>query len=123
MSQAGRSERSVAVVGVGYVGLPLATAFATAGLRVVCIDADPIKVDAIRAGRSYIEDVPSPVLAELVVAGKLTADTEMTLVRDVDAVVLCLPTPLSTHREPDLRIVTAAARSLSEHLRAGQLVV
>jgi UDP-N-acetyl-D-glucosamine dehydrogenase len=123
MSQAGRFERGVAVVGVGYVGLPLATAFATAGLRVVCIDADPIKVDAIRAGRSYIEDVPSPVLAELVVAGKLTADTDMACVRDVDAVVLCLPTPLSTHREPDLRIVTAAARSLSEHLHAGQLVV
>jgi UDP-N-acetyl-D-glucosamine dehydrogenase len=123
MNQPGRSERGVAVVGVGYVGLPLATAFATAGLRVSCIDADPIKVDAIRAGRSYIEDVPSSVLAELVIAGKLTAHTEMACARDVDAVVLCLPTPLSTHREPDLRILTAAARSLSEHLRPGQLVV
>ena len=107
----------------GYVGLPLATAFATAGLRVVCIDADPIKVDAIRAGRSYIEDVPSSVLADLAIAGNLTAHTDMACAGDVDAVVLCLPTPLSTHREPDLRILTAAARSLSEHLRAGQLVV
>ena len=123
MSQTGRFERGVAVVGAGYVGLPLATAFAAAGVRVACIDADPVKVDAIRAGRSYIEDVPSAVLADLVIGGRLTAHTEMACVRDVDAVVLCLPTPLSTHREPDLRIVTAATRSLAEHLRPGQLVV
>jgi len=113
----------VAIIGAGYVGLPLATAFAQAGLRVVCIDADPIKVDAIRRGESYIEDVRSSLLAELVVAGTLSADTEMARVHDVDAILLCLPTPLSTHREPDLRILTSATRSLTPHLRAGQLVV
>jgi UDP-N-acetyl-D-glucosamine dehydrogenase len=123
MTTGDRFERGVAVVGAGYVGLPLATAFAAAGLRVVCIDADPIKVDAIRAGRSYIEDVPSAVLADHVIAGRVTAQTDMAAAAEVDAVVLCLPTPLSTHREPDLRIVTAAARSLSEHLRPGQLIV
>jgi UDP-N-acetyl-D-glucosamine dehydrogenase len=115
--------RGVAVIGAGYVGLPLATAFASTGLRVVCIDADPIKVDAIRAGTSYIEDVPTPVLAELVASGTITAETDIARAGDADAVVMCLPTPLTTHREPDLRIVTAAARALSEHLRPGQLVV
>jgi UDP-N-acetyl-D-glucosamine dehydrogenase len=118
-----RFPNGVAIIGAGYVGLPLATAFAQAGLRVVCIDADPIKVDAIRRGESYIEDVRSSVLAELVVAGTLSADTEMARVHDVDAILLCLPTPLSTHREPDLRILTSATRSLAPHLRAGQLVV
>ena len=77
MTTGDRFERGVAVVGAGYVGLPLATAFAAAGLRVVCIDADPIKVDAIRAGRSYIEDVPSAVLAGHVIAGRVTAQTDM----------------------------------------------
>jgi UDP-N-acetyl-D-glucosamine dehydrogenase len=113
----------VAVIGAGYVGLPLATAFASAGLRVVCVDADPVKVDAIRAGSSYIEDVPSAVLAELVGAGAIRAETDIAHAGEVDAVVMCLPTPLTTHREPDLRIVTAAARGLAEHLRPGQLVV
>jgi UDP-N-acetyl-D-glucosamine dehydrogenase len=113
----------LAIIGAGYVGLPLATAFAQAGLRVVCIDADPMKVDAIRRGESYIEDVRSSVLAELVVAGTLSADTEMARVHDVDAILLCLPTPLSTHREPDLRILTSATRSLAPYLRTGQLVV
>jgi UDP-N-acetyl-D-glucosamine dehydrogenase len=123
MTQRRQFGNGVAIVGAGYVGLPLATAFAAAGLPVVCIDADPVKVDAIRQGRSYIEDVPSSRLAELVVSGAITADTDMARAHDADAIVLCLPTPLSTHREPDLRILTAAARSLAGHLRAGQLVV
>jgi UDP-N-acetyl-D-glucosamine dehydrogenase len=92
-------------------------------LRVVCIDADPVKVDAITAGSSYIEDVPSAVLAGLVGSGALRAETDIAAAGAADAVVLCLPTPLTTNREPDLRIVTAAARGLAEHLRPGQLVV
>jgi UDP-N-acetyl-D-glucosamine dehydrogenase len=123
MNQRQQFPNGLAIIGAGYVGLPLATAFAQAGLRVVCIDADPMKVDAIQRGESYIEDVRSSVLAELVVAGTLSADTQMARVHDVDAILLCLPTPLSTHREPDLRILTSAARSLAPHLGAGQLVV
>jgi UDP-N-acetyl-D-glucosamine dehydrogenase len=113
----------IAIVGAGYVGLPLATAFASAGVRVVCIDADAMKVDAVRAGRSYVEDVPSGLLADLVASGMLTAERDMAAAGDAEAIVLCLPTPLSRHREPDLRILSGAARSLADHLRPGQLVV
>jgi UDP-N-acetyl-D-glucosamine dehydrogenase len=114
---------SVAVVGAGYVGLPLAVAFASTGSTVVCIDKDPVKVDAIRRGDSYIEDVPSVLLGTLIAEGRLDADTSIERVADVDSIVICLPTPLSTNREPDLRIVTAAADELAGHLRPGQLVV
>jgi UDP-N-acetyl-D-glucosamine dehydrogenase len=114
---------SVAVIGAGYVGLPLAVAFASTGSTVVCIDKDPMKVDAIRRGDSYIEDVPSVLLGTLIAEGRLDADTAIERVADVDSIVICLPTPLSTNREPDLRIVTAAADELANHLRPGQLVV
>jgi UDP-N-acetyl-D-glucosamine dehydrogenase len=113
----------IAIVGAGYVGLPLAVAFAEAGRNVVCVDSDLAKVDAINAGTSYIEDVTDERLAGLVGNGLLRASTDLAACSEADAVLLCLPTPLSTNREPDLSILESAARTLAAHLRRGQLVV
>ena len=113
----------IAIVGAGYVGLPLAVEFARVGRTVVCIEADPRKVEAIRRGTSYVEDVPGADLATLVEAGTVSATGDFAAVADADAVLICLPTPLSRNREPDLSIVTAATHEIARHLRAGQLVV
>jgi UDP-N-acetyl-D-glucosamine dehydrogenase len=113
----------IAIVGAGYVGLPLAVEFARAGRTAVCIEADPRKVEAIEQGESYVEDVPSADLARLVDDGKLSATGSYAAVAGADAVLICLPTPLSRNREPDLSIITAATGEIARHLRAGQLVV
>jgi UDP-N-acetyl-D-glucosamine dehydrogenase len=113
----------IAIVGAGYVGLPLAVEFARAGRSVVCIESDGRKVAAIGRGESYIEDVPAPLLAELVAAGRLSATEDYSAIAGADAVLICLPTPLSRNREPDLSILTGATRHIARHLRAGQLVV
>jgi UDP-N-acetyl-D-glucosamine dehydrogenase len=113
----------VGVVGLGYVGLPLAVTFAEAGVPVVGLDAVQSKVDRVNAGESYIEDVPSARLAPLVGAGTVRATTSWDALRAVDAVLICLPTPLTEHREPDLSAVLGAAESLSRRLRPGHLVV
>jgi UDP-N-acetyl-D-glucosamine dehydrogenase len=111
------------VVGLGYVGLPLAVAFAEAGVPVLGLDVVQSKVDAVNGGRSYIEDVPSDRLAPLAAAGVLRATLSWDELRWVEAVVICLPTPLDEHREPDLSAVLGAAESLAQRLRPGQLVV
>jgi UDP-N-acetyl-D-glucosamine dehydrogenase len=113
----------VGVVGLGYVGLPLAVTFAEAGVPVLGLDAVQGKVDEVNGGRSYIEDVPSERLAPLVQAGLVRATTSWDSLRWVEAVVICLPTPLDEHREPDLSAVLGAAESLAQRLRPGQLVV
>jgi UDP-N-acetyl-D-glucosamine dehydrogenase len=97
--------------------------FARAGRTVVCIEADARKVAAIGRGESYIEDVPSPLLAELAASGRLEATSDIAAVASAGAVIICLPTPLSRNREPDLSILTAATTAIARHLRAGQLVV
>jgi UDP-N-acetyl-D-glucosamine dehydrogenase len=111
------------VVGLGYVGLPLATTFAEAGVPVLGLDAVQSKVDQVNDGVSYIEDVPSERLAPLVSARTLRATASWDAMRAVDAIIICLPTPLTEHREPDLSAVLGAAESLSSRLRKGHLVV
>jgi UDP-N-acetyl-D-glucosamine dehydrogenase len=113
----------IAIVGAGYVGLPLAVEFARAGRRVVCVETDQRKVEAIERGESYVEDVPEALLAELVDAGKLHATGDYAAVAGAGTILICLPTPLSRNREPDLDIITAATERIARHLRAGQLVV
>lgn len=113
----------VGVIGLGYVGLPLATAFAEAGVAVLGLDAVQSKVDAINAGTSYIEDISSARLAPLTSSGLVRATTNWDELREVDAILICLPTPLDEHREPDLSAVLGAAESLAQRLRPGQLVV
>jgi UDP-N-acetyl-D-glucosamine dehydrogenase len=116
--------RRVAVIGLGYVGLPLALTFCReGGLEALGIDVDPVKAEAISKGRSYIKHVTAGEIAAAVRDGKLEATTDMSLVARCDAVVICVPTPLTPEREPDLRYVVKTAEALAPHLRAGQLVV
>jgi UDP-N-acetyl-D-glucosamine dehydrogenase len=111
----------IGVIGLGYVGLPLAVAFAEAGHGVVCFDVDAAKVEAIGAGRSYVEDVGNEVLAPL--RERLHPTSDPTRLGGCDAVVICVPTPLTNAREPDLSFLLAAAETLAKELRRDQLVV
>jgi UDP-N-acetyl-D-glucosamine dehydrogenase len=111
----------VGVVGLGYVGLPLAVAFAEEGHEVVGLDADPRKIDALAEGRSYIEDVPSESLAGL--GDRLTPTSRYPDLSSCDAVIICVPTPLTSSREPDLSHMVDAATSLAAVLQNGQLIV
>ncbi|MET0557577.1 MAG: NAD(P)-binding domain-containing protein, partial [Solirubrobacterales bacterium] len=111
----------IGIVGLGYVGLPLAVAFAEAGHEVLGLDADASKVEAIGRQQSYIEDVPDSVLAPL--AERLRATTDYADLAPCDAVIICVPTPLTNSREPDLTYLLASATSLSRVLRSGQVVV
>jgi UDP-N-acetyl-D-glucosamine dehydrogenase len=116
-------KRDVAIVGAGYVGVPLAQVFAEAGKAVVLVDVDASRVERLNRGESYIEDVPSEKLRPLVESGRVTATTDYDAVREADAILIALPTPLSRQREPDLRILVSAAEELATRLRPGQLVV
>jgi UDP-N-acetyl-D-glucosamine dehydrogenase len=113
----------VAVIGLGYVGLPLAVGFAQAGFRSVGVDVDSRKVDAIHAGRSYIQDVSGAEVAALVNAGRLEATTDYSVLRECDAASICVPTPLSKTHDPDLSYVVAAADAVAETIHAGMLIV
>ncbi len=113
----------VAIVGAGYVGVPLAHTFATAGRRVLLVDVVQRVVDALNSGESHIEDIPDAELAPLVADGRLTATSDYNNLRRADAILIALPTPLSKQREPDLSIVLAATREIALRLREGHLVV
>jgi UDP-N-acetyl-D-glucosamine dehydrogenase len=113
----------VAIVGAGYVGLPLAQVFADAGREVVLVDVQERVVDGINRGESHIEDVPSEILAPLVERGLIRATTDYDELRDADAILIALATPLTKQREPDLSIVTSAVVDIATRLREGQLVV
>jgi UDP-N-acetyl-D-glucosamine dehydrogenase len=112
----------LAVVGLGYVGLPLAVEMAKAGHRVIGLDVSPEKIDLINKGESYIPDVPTAELAELVGKGLIEATTDFALVSACDAVVICVPTPLDEMKEPDTSYMERAAESITPHLRADMLV-
>jgi UDP-N-acetyl-D-glucosamine dehydrogenase len=116
-------KRELAIVGAGYVGVPLAQVFAEAGVATVLVDVDVAKVERIQRGESYIEDVPSEAIEPLVEAGTLGATTDYDAVRETDAIIIAVPTPLTRQREPDVSIVLAVAAKLAERLRRGHLVV
>ena len=113
----------VAVIGLGYVGLPLALQLARRGLKVMGLDIDSAKVESCKAGRSYIQHVPDVRIAEAVATGAFTASTDFSRVREVDAVLICVPTPLTHDREPDLSCVLHTAEEIAPHLQRGTLVV
>jgi UDP-N-acetyl-D-glucosamine dehydrogenase len=113
----------VAVIGAGYVGLPLAATFAETGNRVLLVDVQPHVVAAINEGRSHIEDVSDERLEALVRKGLVVATTDYAQTKHAEAVLIALPTPLSRQREPDLSYIESAATSLAPFLRAGQVVV
>ncbi len=112
---------TVGVIGLGYVGLPLAVAFAEEGCEVIAVDVDPRKIEAIEAGDSYIEDVPSERLRA--VSARIDASTRYARLAKADAVLICVPTPLTGNREPDLGPLLDSARALAEVLQPDQLVV
>ncbi|HYZ82546.1 MAG TPA: nucleotide sugar dehydrogenase [Solirubrobacteraceae bacterium] len=112
---------SVGVIGLGYVGLPLVVAFAEAGEQVIAVDVDDAKVAAIRAGESYVEDIPSERLAA--VRDQIGAHTHYAPLARADAVLMCVPTPLSANREPDLGPLLSSARALADIAQAGQVIV
>jgi UDP-N-acetyl-D-glucosamine dehydrogenase len=113
----------VAVIGAGYVGVPLAATFGEAGQRVLLIDVQAPVVDALNRGESHIEDVSNERLEKLVTGGSVVASTDYELVKQAHAVLIALPTPLSRQREPDLSYIERAARSLAPVLQRGQVVV
>jgi UDP-N-acetyl-D-glucosamine dehydrogenase len=115
--------RDVAIVGAGYVGVPLAQVFAEGGLSVLLVELDEGRVERLNRGESYIGDVSSADLAPLVESGLIAATTDYDALREVGAIVIALPTPLSRQREPDLSILLDAAEQVAKRLRAGQLVV
>jgi UDP-N-acetyl-D-glucosamine dehydrogenase len=111
------------VIGLGYVGLPLAVEFAQAGYTTTGLDLDPAKVGAINEGRSYIDDVPSNTVAELRAAGRLSASTDFDVLNELDTVNICVPTPLRKTKDPDLSYIVAAAEDVAKRLRPGMLVI
>ncbi len=113
----------IGIIGLGYVGLPLAVAFAEAGEDVLGVDLDPRKAAAISEGRSYIEDVSSEALAAVTSSGHFRASTTPEGLRDRDAILICLPTPVDEHRNPDLRPVLAGAETAAAHIAPGALLV
>jgi UDP-N-acetyl-D-glucosamine dehydrogenase len=113
----------VGTIGLGYVGLPLSVEFATAGLSVTGFDLSTGKTESVNRGESYIKDVPSERVAALVKAGRLRATTDFEVLRECDVIVICVPTPLSKTKDPDLTMVVEAAKSIAARLREGQLVV
>jgi UDP-N-acetyl-D-glucosamine dehydrogenase len=115
--------KTVAIVGAGYVGVPLAHVFADAGHKVVLVDVVAERVERLNNGDSYIEDIPSEVLKRHVDAGLLEATTDYGRLREAEAILIALPTPLSDQREPDLTILLDAARGIAPNLQQDQLVV
>jgi len=113
----------VAVMGMGYVGLPFATVFAEAGFTVTGVDPVKEKMDRINRGESYIMDVPSQKVADLVKKGKLSGTTDYSVLADVDAVAICVPTPLRQTGDPDLSFIVSAAEGLAPYVHAGMVVV
>jgi len=113
----------VGVIGLGYVGLPLIRSFIAAGYRTLGFDIDPAKVQRLQAGQSYIEHIPSEWIAQYVAAGKFAPTADMRRLGEADVLLICVPTPLSESRDPDLTYIEATARQIAACLRPGQLVV
>src|SRR6201993_648878 len=113
----------VAIVGLGYVGLPLSLQFSRSGVHVLGLDIDGDKVLALNQGRTYIRHVPAETIAEQVTANRLAATTDFARVCEVQAVIICVPTPLNKNREPDISYVLETGRAIAPHIRQGTLVI
>jgi UDP-N-acetyl-D-glucosamine dehydrogenase len=113
----------VGIVGLGYVGLPLAVEFAKAGFSVTGIDLHAGKTERVNAGDSYVGDIPSAVLSKLVQEGKLRATTDFGAVRDLDTVNICVPTPLRKTKDPDMSYIVSACEEIVKHFHAGMLII
>jgi UDP-N-acetyl-D-glucosamine dehydrogenase len=116
-------DRNVAVIGLGYVGLPLVRAFVEKGFRVIGFDIDPIKVDTLNSGKSYIQHIPDKLIDSWVKGKSFSATTDFSRLRESDAILICVPTPLDRHDQPDLSFIVGTCESISRNLRKGHLVV
>jgi UDP-N-acetyl-D-glucosamine dehydrogenase len=114
---------TVCVIGLGYVGLPLAIQFARSGAKVTGLDVDQNKVDQVNRGRSYIKHIAAKTIGEVLKAKRLTASTDFSRIQEADAVIICVPTPLSKNREPDVSFIVETGRKIAPHLQKGVLVV
>ena len=123
MTAASPSTQRIGIVGLGYVGLPLGLAFAKAGNTILGFDTDPAKIEALANGTSYIHHIPSADIAEAVKAGRLSATCDFSRAAEPDAIVICVPTPLTINRVPDLTYVEKTAHAIAPHIRKGQLIV
>ena len=114
---------SIAIVGLGYVGLPLSLQFIRSGVRVLGLDVDSTKVNSLNGGKSYIQHIESSAIAEAVETGNFQASTDFSRIRDVEAVIICVPTPLNRNREPDISYILNTGSAIAPHLQKGALVV
>jgi UDP-N-acetyl-D-glucosamine dehydrogenase len=114
---------TIGIIGLGYVGLPLADAICGRGFRVVGFDIDPAKIATLKAGRSYIQHIGESAVRALVDEGRFDPTVDFARLAEVDAILICVPTPLDAHREPDLSYVVATTEAVAAHLRPGQLIV
>src|SRR5437868_8441543 len=113
----------VGVIGLGYVGLPLAVEFAKAGFTVTGIDVQQSKVDLVNKGESYIQDIPTATLAALVQSGKIKATTDFSIVAELDTIDICVPTPLRKTKDPDMSYIVSACQEIAKYSHAGMLVI
>ena len=114
---------NIAIIGLGYVGLPLCLQFARSGQNVLGLDIDANKVNAINAGRSYIEHIPAASIQEQLGAGRFKSSTDFAGIRQMDAVIICVPTPLNKNREPDISYILKSGEAIEPHMHKGLLVV
>ncbi len=119
----GERDYTIGIVGLGYVGLPLLAAFHKQGFRVVGIDIDTAKIEAFRTGTSYIKHFPASEMQELSASERVRATNDFAIVSDVDAVILCVPTPLTKHREPDMSYIIGTSNAIAPHLKRGQIII
>ena len=113
----------IAIIGLGYVGLPLSLQFARSSTTVLGLDIDPAKIEALNAGKSYIKHIESSSVQEIVQAGKFSASTDFSKIREVEAAIICVPTPLNKNREPDISYIMMTGEAIAPHLHKGILVV
>ena len=116
-------EARIGVIGLGYVGLPLAVELGNAGFHVTGFDVDGTKTRAVSEGRSYIGDVESSEVAKLIEQGRLDATTGFERLCEIDVINICVPTPLRKTRDPDVSFIAAAVREIRKHLHEGQLII
>jgi UDP-N-acetyl-D-glucosamine dehydrogenase len=113
----------IAIIGLGYVGLPLSLQFARSGVEILGLDIDPAKVQAVQSGKSYIYHIASEDIATLVNSGQLSASCDFSRAAEVDAVIICVPTPLNQNREPDISHVLNSGKAIAPHIKKGTLIV
>jgi UDP-N-acetyl-D-glucosamine dehydrogenase len=114
---------NIAIIGLGYVGLPLSLQFARTGVTVLGLDIDPAKIVSLNSGKSYIKHIESATISEMVASKKFSASTDFSRLREVEAVIICVPTPLNKNREPDISFIIETGKSIAPHISKGMLIV